>query len=360
MVSPTLTENDLNQAPGMVDTFPVRSNPRWRSIQSARSSGAPDESYPCPSCGRRSRKAVRSVPGFSRCLCGLVCNDHEEPPEDYQVGYFTAEAPDVGHRDFESDASRLYDESRFGTELDWLGPVPANGRLLDVGSATGSYLRIAATRGWHGIGVEISPEARAIAAATGVDSSPDIDDVAGLGPFHLITLHHVLEHLVDPVGTLQRLRGLLAPGGRILIEVPNWRSTERRAMGPQWMDLRPNQHRWQWEPRTLRRACEAAGLAVQRVSAPGEPIPSARSVLRSVGVPERWVKAAAERCASLLSGSTETPSVDALSATPVTGSRSPSRPSRAVISVAAHLVDAIASRFLLGKRLVAEVTARPD
>jgi SAM-dependent methyltransferase len=46
--------------------------------------------------------------------------------------------------------------------------------------------------------------------------------------FGLITLHHVFEHLTDPIRTLCELRRMLAPEGILFIEVPN--SKSMRAM----------------------------------------------------------------------------------------------------------------------------------
>lgn len=317
------------------------------------------DTYQCPLCGGRERRPLRGVSGYGRCAgCGLVCNDREDPPEGYQGDYFTADAPEKGHRDFESPAARHYDERRFGEELRRLGPPPPGGRLLDVGSATGSFLAIAARHGWHVVGVEISEEARAIAAGRGVDSRADLAEVESLGPFEVITLHHVLEHLADPVGTLRRLRVILVPHGRLLIEVPNWRSLERRAMGQHWTDLRPTQHRWHWEPRTLRNAVEGAGFEVKSVTALGEPIPSPASVLRSLGVPERWLEARRSRRAlGAPSGAPSDADVGPLRARDDSDDNGsacgPPRP----VALAAAVIDAGGSRLLVGKRLVVEAVA---
>ena len=42
-----------------------------------------------------------------------------------------------------------------------------------------------------------------------------------LQSYDLILLLDVLEHLVDPVGTLKRLSTLLKPGGHVIVSVPN-------------------------------------------------------------------------------------------------------------------------------------------
>jgi len=45
--------------------------------------------------------------------------------------------------------------------------------------------------------------------------------------YSTIFMTHIIEHLEDPVGVLKKARGWLAPGGRILIAVPNAKSLHR-------------------------------------------------------------------------------------------------------------------------------------
>jgi 2-polyprenyl-3-methyl-5-hydroxy-6-metoxy-1,4-benzoquinol methylase len=83
--------------------------------------------------------------------------------------------------------------------------------------------------GWNGSGVDISdvainkaktivPEARLMAGTI---------DIARLtGPYDLIVMAHVLEHLPRPMECLRKCFDLLAPGGILLIAIPNLQSFE--------------------------------------------------------------------------------------------------------------------------------------
>ena len=51
--------------------------------------------------------------------------------------------------------------------------------------------------------------------------------------FDIVTMFHVLEHLVDPKRALEYARGLLKPGGRLLLQVPNAASIQARCFGAQ-------------------------------------------------------------------------------------------------------------------------------
>lgn len=237
----------------------------------------------CPLCGGSSWTDA-GVPPFLRCrTCRLISNSLTQPRIAYDATYFTHESPLTGSRDFLSSWAQRYDEARFGRELHEYLPDP--GRLLDIGSATGSFLSIARARGWRVLGVEVSDAARAIAADRGLVSVATMSEAAEHGPFDAITMHHVLEHLDDPVGAVRHAVSMLRPSGRLLIEVPNWQSLERRACGRGWVDLRPEQHLRQFEPATLRKLLIAANACVERITTLGSPLPSAEELLTAVGAP---------------------------------------------------------------------------
>ena len=55
--------------------------------------------------------------------------------------------------------------------------------------------------------------------------------------FDVVTMWHSLEHVHHPLDTLRAARRLLAPGGRLVIAVPNIESTAYRWFGPAWFGL---------------------------------------------------------------------------------------------------------------------------
>lgn len=100
----------------------------------------------------------------------------------------------------------------------------SGGRLLDVGAGIGQFL-FHAKPYFDVEGTEISAEAGRIARERfGIELSEcslEASHRFEVGSFDVITLIHVLEHVPSPSRTLEKCRELLAPGGQLVIAVPN-------------------------------------------------------------------------------------------------------------------------------------------
>ena len=147
-----------------------------------------------------------------------------------------------------------------------LGVLPAApASVLDFGAGEGHLVRALRDMGVHAEGVEPSPAARANARRDqDVALCADIGDLGG-ERFEGAVLLHSLEHVDDPLQTLTALRGVLAPGAAMYIEVPHagsadmWLPRSRQAI----LDLPAHLHHF--TPRTLSQLVEAAGLRVVAV-----------------------------------------------------------------------------------------------
>lgn len=95
-------------------------------------------------------------------------------------------------------------------------------RWLDFGCGLGGALDAMGEAAAWAAGLDLSRERQAIVRAKGHHAVASLNDVAPAS-LDVVTLFHVLEHLPDPVGVLQQVRGLLKPGGRLVVEVPHAR-----------------------------------------------------------------------------------------------------------------------------------------
>jgi predicted TPR repeat methyltransferase len=105
-------------------------------------------------------------------------------------------------------------------------------RILDVGCSTGMLGEALKARGSSVVGIEFDPDLAAT-ARTLLDRVVvgDVEAMAAAGtdpggPFDCIVCADVLEHLRDPWSVTRWAAGLLAPGGSLVISVPNARHLE--------------------------------------------------------------------------------------------------------------------------------------
>lgn len=118
--------------------------------------------------------------------------------------------------------------------LDRLKPfLKPSSRLLDIGAGGGEFTYLMSKAGYAAQGVEPNKGYAEFAKAEyGIDVQVGtVSDIFAVEEkWDVITLHHVLEHLADPVVVLKNLADILSDDGVVVIEVPN---VEARYHGPQ-------------------------------------------------------------------------------------------------------------------------------
>jgi SAM-dependent methyltransferase len=98
------------------------------------------------------------------------------------------------------------------------------GRLLDVGSGRGQFLRAAVEDGWDAVGIEPSPQfAKYAAEHSGVEviAKPVEQCELETASFDAVILAAVLEHLYRPDDTIREIARILRKGGVLFLDVPN-------------------------------------------------------------------------------------------------------------------------------------------
>ncbi len=116
-------------------------------------------------------------------------------------------------------------------------------RVLDFGSGDGWFLGRAHQAGAVCNGFEINPEhAATLAASLHLPVHSTWEELEKAGPFDVITMHFVLEHLRDAPQLIKRLGSLLAPGGKLYGIVPSIHSWEFKVFGKLWHGLDAPRH----------------------------------------------------------------------------------------------------------------------
>lgn len=136
------------------------------------------------------------------------------------------------------------------------------GRLLEVGCAAGFLLDEAKKIGWEVYGVEPSKWLVDFA-----EKKFKLKLVCGsiknavFSPnyFDVIVLADVLEHLVNPKEELERLRGMLKPGGILYISTPDINSFMSRMLKAKWWGIQKG-HLYYFSKRTLNNLLDVCGF----------------------------------------------------------------------------------------------------
>lgn len=164
-------------------------------------------------------------------------------------------------------------------------------RLLDVGCARGHLSAVLASQGWRVTGIEYDAADAAVARDKGIDViGGTAEDAMGTmnEKFDVIVFADVLEHFVHPEDVLSQARALLAPGGRVVISIPNVAHLSVRLqllMGSfTYTDrgILDRTHLHFYTKKTLKKMIVGAGLDTIYIGATPAPVEEVFPVLRKI------------------------------------------------------------------------------
>lgn len=231
-------------------------------------------SEPCILCDGQSTTHLfeKGGKGFVRCdQCGLVRLD--PLPTVGEIAAYYEAAYDGGFYSSFVEADeirRLIAEHRLGR----VRGVARRGRWLDVGCSTGHFVEAAAREGVEAQGIDVSPGAVKMARERGLQAEvARVEDFDPDGTFEAITAFDVIEHARDPGAFVDRLREWIAPGGALVLTLPDVSSVYPRwLMGKHWFYYAPNDHLFYFDPKTIRALLHRHGFHVQAVERAFKPL----------------------------------------------------------------------------------------
>jgi SAM-dependent methyltransferase len=149
-------------------------------------------------------------------------------------------------REFYDGLAAGYDAARYGSaheravarlELDFVGRFLRPGACLDVGAGTGRVTRFVLDRGHSVTAVDLSARmldrlernvGRHPWLATRQLDVLQLEELDGYGEFPNVVALRMLAHVRDPLAAIAKLRGALAPGGVLVIDL--WNARSHRAL----------------------------------------------------------------------------------------------------------------------------------
>ncbi len=182
---------------------------------------------------------------------------------------------DLGGFPLKADRNSMAGESDSGQQILELtrGLVSDNDQIdfLQVGCRTGEVLdTLRARTKWRLSGLERNPAAASEAVSKGYEVfEATLEEAAGLSAigkcFDLIYLARGIQCFSEPRACLRSVALLLKPGGFLALSTPNLGSEQLKRYGPSWAHWKPDEHRFIFSVKSLKRILLQSGFGPTRM-----------------------------------------------------------------------------------------------
>ena len=205
-----------------------------------------------------------------RCMgCGL---ERTSPrPTSNSIGYYYPKnyGPyiDIPYSDFETKSNfknKLISFLKLNSrQLPKIGPT----KMLEIGCSTGNYMEYIRKKGWIVDGIEFSSDAAQIAINKGFDVKiGQVEDVILTNaPYDLIVAWMVMEHLHDPISTLNKIKTWLKKDGYFIFLVPDNKSISRRLFKNLSFDTQLPTHLFHYNENSLKFLLKENGWKIEKI-----------------------------------------------------------------------------------------------
>lgn len=211
----------------------------------------------CAWCGHAFDGGDERRHGRIRCArCGVATTSPWPSDEQLGAAYAPWYRPAEGR--FSGIGDKVLKRTRSALASRLHRALP-EGPVLDVGAGDGTLVAAFRRHGREAVGVDPyaaknHPHIRAV----------ELEEMTG--SWSAVIFWHSLEHLRRPVRSLRHAAGLVAPGGVLIVAVPNAASLQARLFADRWLALDLPRHLVHITPQALVSQIEELGFQVQRVS----------------------------------------------------------------------------------------------
>ena len=178
--------------------------------------------------------------------------------------YFKSDDEKFGYLDYEAVQEQntfweLIKKSIFATS-----PFPIK-NCLDIGCATGNFLKLMQDSGVSTVGVELSPYSAQKARKKGLKVyTSKFEDLSFNETFALVTLFDLIEHVESPTSLLNNIKKIMAKDSLIVITTPNLRKSFLDK--DQWIGyLHSHEHLYFFTPETITALLRKTGFTVIKI-----------------------------------------------------------------------------------------------
>ena len=147
---------------------------------------------------------------------------------------------------------------------DQLGnPQKNTPRLLDYGAGSGDFATHMLQNNWEVTAIEPHTKARALVQSKQVTCYASLQELPEHKKYDIISLWHVLEHIPNYIQVLEHLKTLLAPKGKLIIAVPNFKSYDATFYKQYWAGWDVPRHLWHFSEQTLKHIATKQGFDLE-------------------------------------------------------------------------------------------------
>lgn len=219
----------------------------------------------CPACASENIEKYMETEDFflskerfslSKCAnCQLVFLNPRPASEDL-IKYYQSDKYISHHSKGLNPFNALYRYLRnrnISYKYNLVTKIVKSGSLLDIGCGTGEFLNYFTLKNWQVKGIEPDLDARKHAK---VEFGLDVFDENMLNDFSnesfdVVTMWHVLEHVLDVNKRVKTVYRLLKKGGLFVVAVPNYLSWDADHYNKYWAAYDAPRHLYHFSPEAL-------------------------------------------------------------------------------------------------------------
>lgn len=224
------------------------------------------EKIKCALCGSYDEKFLFSRDGFNvvQCnKCELVYINPRLKLEVLEKLYNTNEiSPEQYY-----EANIPQDLRNFKRRLKLIQKYhPNKGKMLDIGCNIGTLLKVAEDTGWETVGVEFNKSAAAFGRKRFGIKILDKDFMRikfKPNSFDVVAMNDVIEHVTEPIATLNEVSRILKKGGLLFMSTPNIGALLPKMTRSKWLHLKPNEHLTYFTPKTIKVLLDKTGFSMK-------------------------------------------------------------------------------------------------
>ncbi|MFA8298658.1 MAG: class I SAM-dependent methyltransferase [Hyphomicrobiales bacterium] len=233
-----------------------------------------EELKACPICGSVALKSYMTTKDFfltqeefsiSECSdCHFKFTNPRPEPE--QLGKYYKSEEYISHsnnkKGFVNGIYQAVRQYTLAKKFQAITKIKKEGKILDIGCATGELLNFFQQNKWETLGIEPDPDARNLAETNYNLDVREEEDIANLEDksFDVITMWHVLEHVANLQERAERLSQLVKDDGLVVIAVPNIDSWDAKHYGDKWAAIDVPRHLYHFSQKNMETLMQQHGF----------------------------------------------------------------------------------------------------